>query len=455
MSKKSSIARLLSDFIKADSIIDGREIEALNRLSEFYNIHDKDKVEAQKMQFSEAVAELMDMPYAQRKQLIAHLHEMTLADGKCVEAEALLLMAVSCCLGEERIVRSNAGVLSAETLGLQFDRPKMIYVENDYNAELNVEIQSNQRAIYNELGMVGIDFVYIPKISNDFRMMNEDYLKGVITYLAPSIKPDRRDDIYALLCGITTKQFCSDLLSRKLGIEPGCFAEPALLVTLGATTMPEVDADGAVVQRSYNQYLRLRIGDGVMKAIARFVDRYKEYLGSLTSTMASRSLNSLAYYGFHRSLFDLLLYSGKRQKCTLLFDANSGVLKFREIDEEVNLSRKIKATYLTMLQQVLCSGERKMRYDDATIQAFREIYYEVGCDDTDNEYIDLTASLTRIRSELAKHSLVQNIDCFMPARGRNSVITMNVDASMVWIADGNDVVRLTDSRWSRFGSRRK
>ena len=49
MSKKSSIARLLSDFIKADSIIDGREIEALNRLSEFYNIHDKDKVEAQKM----------------------------------------------------------------------------------------------------------------------------------------------------------------------------------------------------------------------------------------------------------------------------------------------------------------------------------------------------------------------------------------------------------------------
>ena len=139
----------------------------------------------------------------------------------------------------------------------------------------------------------------------------------------------------------------------------------------------------------------------------------------------------------------------------MLFDANSGVLKFREIDEEVNLSRKIKATYLTMLQQVLCSGERKMRYDDATMQAFREIYYEVGCDDTDNEYIDLTASLTRIRSELAKHNLVQNIDCFMPARGRNSVITMNVDESMVWIADGNDVVRLTDSRWSRFGSRRK
>ena len=53
MSKKSSIARLLSDFIKADSIIDGREIEALNRLSEFYNIYDKDKVEAQKLQFSQ------------------------------------------------------------------------------------------------------------------------------------------------------------------------------------------------------------------------------------------------------------------------------------------------------------------------------------------------------------------------------------------------------------------
>ena len=445
---------MLSDFIKADSIIDGSEIEALNRLSEFYNIHDKDKVDAQKLQFSDAVAELMDMPFAQRKQLIEHLHEMTLADGKCVVTEALLLMAVVCCLGEERVVRNNASVLSAETLGLQFDRPKMIYVENDYHAKLNDEIRNNLRCIYNELGMVGIDFVYIPKIADDFRAMNEDYLKGVITYLAPSIKRDKCDDIYASLCGITTKQFCNDLLSRKLGIEPASFAEPSLLITLGATTMPDVDADGAVVQRSYNQYLRLRIGEGVMEAIVGFVDRYKAYLGALTSTVANRSSNSLAYYGFHRSLFDLLLYSGKRQKCTLLFDVNSGVLKFREIDEEVVMSRKIKATYLTMLQQVLCSGEHKMRYDDATMKAFREIYYEVGCDDTDNEYIDLTASLTRIRSELNKHNLVQNIDCFVPTRGRNSVITMNIDASMVWISDGSEVVRLVDSRWKTYGSRR-
>ena len=94
MNKKSALARLLSDFINADSIIDAGEIDALNRLYRKYNIDEQERINAQSVQFSDAVTELMQMTFEQRRELIDSLKEMTMSDGKCVPQEAMLLMAV-------------------------------------------------------------------------------------------------------------------------------------------------------------------------------------------------------------------------------------------------------------------------------------------------------------------------------------------------------------------------
>ena len=67
MNKKSAIARLLSDFINADSIIDAGEIDALNRLYRKYNIDEQDRKNAQTVQFSDAVTELMEVSFEQRR----------------------------------------------------------------------------------------------------------------------------------------------------------------------------------------------------------------------------------------------------------------------------------------------------------------------------------------------------------------------------------------------------
>ena len=84
MSKKSALARLLSDFIKADNIIEKDEIDVLSELSEEFHITDEDKLEAERIQFAEAVAELSTLPWTQRKEVLAGLGRMTVADGRCV-----------------------------------------------------------------------------------------------------------------------------------------------------------------------------------------------------------------------------------------------------------------------------------------------------------------------------------------------------------------------------------
>ena len=89
-------------------------------------------------------------------------------------------MAVDYCLGEERPVKMDAMVLSAESLGVLFDRTKVIYVESQYNDTLNEEIKQNLRYIESELKVIGMDFVYMPSVSEDFRIMSDDYLRKVI-----------------------------------------------------------------------------------------------------------------------------------------------------------------------------------------------------------------------------------------------------------------------------------
>ena len=293
MSKKSAIARLLSDFIKADNIIEKDEIDVLSELSEEFHIDEEDKQEAERMQFAEAVAELSALPWTQRKEVLAGLGRMTVADGRCVPMEAMLMLAVKYSLAGDQTLRRRVKLLRGDSLELGFSRFKIIYVESEYDEALNAEIQANLRNINNELNMIGVDFVYIPQVANDFAQMSKDYLRNVISYLAPNLKPERREAIMESLCGITTRRFCCDLLSRKLGITELQRTKPALLISIGDSSMPVLMDDGSVSHRLYTQYLHLELSGDVLSDIRMIVDDYKGYVENLTTTTMSPNANRI------------------------------------------------------------------------------------------------------------------------------------------------------------------
>ena len=143
---------------------------------------------------------------------------MTVADGKCVPMEAMLMLAVKYSLSSDKNLRNRVRLLRGDSLEVGNSSFKIIYVESEFDDRLNAEISANLRSINSELNMIGVDFIYIPKVANDFKQMSSDYLHNVISYLAPSLKAEKRDAICQSLCSITTRRFCCDLLSRKLGI---------------------------------------------------------------------------------------------------------------------------------------------------------------------------------------------------------------------------------------------
>ena len=343
MSKKSAIARLLSDFIKADNIIEKDEIELLSELSEQFHISEEDKRDAEKIQFADAVDELASLPMHQRKEVLQSLARMTVADGKCVPMEAMLMLAVKYSLTNDKNLRNRVKLLRGDSLEVGNSSFKIIYVESEYDERLNAEISENLRSINSELNMIGVDFIYIPQVANDFAQMSSDYLHNVISYLAPSLKAEKRDAICHSLCTITTRRFCCDLLSRKLGIMELQRTKPALLISIGDSSMPVVLDDGSVGHRVFTQYMHIELDGDVMKDIRMFVDDFKAYVENLTTTVTAPKADRIMYQGFHRLLLDLHIYTGKKQDCTLLIDAKTYEVRFREIDEELVLTRKVKS----------------------------------------------------------------------------------------------------------------
>ena len=454
MSKKSAIARLLSDFIKADNIIEKDEIELLSELSEQFHISEEDKRDAEKIQFADAVDELASLPMHQRKEVLQSLARMTVADGKCVPMEAMLMLAVKYSLTNDKNLRNRVKLLRGDSLEVGNSSFKIIYVESEYDDRLNAEISENLRSINSELNMIGVDFIYIPQVANDFAQMSSDYLHNVISYLAPSLKEEKRDAICHSLCTITTRRFCCDLLSRKLGIMELQRTKPALLISIGDSSMPVVLDDGSVGHRVFTQYMHIELDGDVMKDIRMFVDDFKAYVENLTTTVTAPKADRIMYQGFHRLLLDLHIYTGKKQDCTLLIDAKTYEVRFREIDEELVLTRKVKSVYLTILQQTLCGKGKSLRSNMESLKAFRRIYYEMGADNVDESTYegDLTVSLARIKKELTEnHPMVQNIDRYLPLRGKSSSVTVNIEPDMVWVRTGGADVRLVDSHWRGFG----
>ena len=88
--EKISIARIVSDLIKADSVIDSREMELFALVKDGYKLNRECLNDTRFMTFADAVNNLRFMGKADRAELMKLFKDITLADGMCNKDEALL-----------------------------------------------------------------------------------------------------------------------------------------------------------------------------------------------------------------------------------------------------------------------------------------------------------------------------------------------------------------------------
>ena len=118
-SERASIMRIVSDLIEADGIIDTREIIFLDSLREKYGIKKEDEELASSLTFANALNELIQSDDSLKHDLIGDFNQMAMSDDFCAREEALLILALRCCLSIN--IGSAVSVLSADTFDMKFE----------------------------------------------------------------------------------------------------------------------------------------------------------------------------------------------------------------------------------------------------------------------------------------------------------------------------------------------
>ena len=212
--------RIVSDMIKADAIIDVVEIDFLNGIRSKYGIKREDEAMADSLTMADAFQTLRYAQDSIKQDLWGDFRGMALSDNACSREEAIHLLAIIACLSDR--FSENSQVFSVELPdNITTDNSQVLYIEGEYYKETNRDIIIHYREIVNELRLVGLNFVYIPKVGEHYRTLTKDDLDTLISFLYPAITDKQVEVVAKQLTAVSTSDFCKSEIVGHMKIDGG------------------------------------------------------------------------------------------------------------------------------------------------------------------------------------------------------------------------------------------
>ena len=426
--QKIAFARIISDLIEADFIVEESEMDFFEDIisKNGLSISESMLVEAKKMDMAKAVSILKELNVEQREQVIGCLKDLALSDGTCVPLEAIQIFAL------EQAMEHDAYIYSVPSKDIGIDNMKVIYIENDSSTEIAKGIESNYRSISNEFALAGFDFVHIPFVVNDYKRMKLDYLRKVVKYMIPSISSEKVDAICNDLQSMTTSKFCRDLLYKKISI-PLLDVRPSLLIKISESAIiDQYDVEDAE-RTNYANFLRIELKGDVLSEIRGLIDVYHKMINCSITVNSMPKNQKFMYYGFHRSLFDLIAYGREQKDYNLFFDLtkHQAQVYFEPVDgsgERIPIKLNPQETALFVMivkksftgkgldwrEQIPCKLKKEI------MSEYNKIYSYIGKGNTTGEYKDRT-QVHHIKNRIRSVQCIANMELFIPLHIKDGI----------------------------------
>ena len=442
--QKIAFARILADLIEADFIVEQGEMEYFEKIISRNRLNIKKTMlsEAKRLTLAKAIRVLKESDETTIDMSISILKDLSLSDGTCVPLEAIQILAII------QALKCGAEVFSVKSGDLQIGNMTAIYIENEKDTSANRFIEDNYREINNEFALSGFKFVHIPHVARDFDSMDRGYLKKVVSYMIPSASDERVVKICSDLCGISTSRFCRDLLYKKIGINL-LNSKPSLLFKINDSSVVAPHSSDDSQRIIYSNFMLLELGEDILKTIRDLVDTYSNMVNCSIAVESQPQKRKFLYYGFHRSLFDLISYGKEMKEYRLVIDLNQrdNPVFFESIDGTDTLQIKISAQeyalfILIVKESLLGKGLDWREQIDKTekraiLKKFNAIYAKTGKGKSAREYKDKTQA-HHIRERVKALDGVANKDMFIPENikeGKVSVYRILASSEYVEIRD--------------------
>ncbi len=309
--QKIAMARIISDMIKADNIIEENEIKTMRELMMDYAITQDEIGSSRKIRFSDAVNELKDLSARDRMAFVENIYRLAMSDRVCVPREALLLIALQYCLididrrdGSGRKI-PNPFLVSCVSGEATFNDQYIVYLEEKYDKERNLELERHFMLLVTISRLSGFNFIYIPKMVEEFQKMKEKYVLDVIKYMAPNLNDEYIKDVYDRLCEMTTEVFFRNVFCERLQVKVPRNLPPSVLINIGTSVVPYCSATGPI--QYYTEFLCIPILSDIPSLIDEVLTFYQNRVSLHQTITLNGRKGQFKYFGFYKALFDFLV----------------------------------------------------------------------------------------------------------------------------------------------------
>ena len=320
--QRIALARIVYDLIMADKIIDDEEVVKFAKLFGEENnrilFH-----QAQELTFAKAI-KLLTQPSDDNNdnEIIRKVHadqrrrqaekaanivsETASSDGFCAPAEAILLLAIDYFLKKNNATYTKYDIQSFKLTDIFIGKRFVLYVDNNASSK-SLEVEQNYDLIVNLLASIGFQFIYIPKIVEQYKKKGLEMFKAMSMYIFPDIPEDKVEDVYNNIMQMDTKSFVKDYLNEKLGFDIIC-ARPSLMVMLGRSSVigKNISDKGLVYETNAN-FLKINIGEEkVVNVVGDLIHDFNKFVTFNFHIDFNPAKDKLLYHGIHKAFFRMV-----------------------------------------------------------------------------------------------------------------------------------------------------
>ena len=348
------MAKVLSDLVQCDGMVNQGEIEFLQRAYEVFRIPLTSRKKATRISLSEAVRMLKDLGVQEKNAIMRVFLQLSMSDDALDPNESLLITALLLSIGIEIPEAQGINANFVSIPNLDFDtRNAVLYVEAEYDADINASIEHDYEAICQQLRALHREFFYLPRVIRDFKSKKTTF-RNTLSYMEPTLTDEQLNHIDRNLPLLNSVSLSKEIFLNYLNANGLKVNKPAFFMKI-ENLRPGLNQDFLIIEIDGEPLHTLerffQINANILKISPPISNAKDERLISQLTLQSNQThKDELHYTGFHKIILDTLLkYNGSHEVSRLYITNHGDIFLTDRNNTEVKMPSLCKALYIFFL----------------------------------------------------------------------------------------------------------
>ena len=351
---KTALAKVLSDLVQCDGIVNQGEIDFLQRAYSVFNITLTSRKKSTNISLSEAVRTLKTLGNEEKNALLRILQMLSMSDDDLAGSESQFITALLLSIGIKLPEIEGIKAEFVSIPSLSFDtRNAVLYVEPEYDENINASVEREYEAICNAIRSLGCEFFYLPHVIRDLEN-KKDTFRNTLSYLEPTLSEEQLNHINRNLSQLSSVFFSKEIFLNHLNANGLNIDKPAFFLKI----------DTPMTGRGQD-FLIIEINGDPLETLKRVVwlnnhiltvdppvenDRETRLIAKFKAFKGEAIHDELQYSGLHKIIIDTVLkYNASHQISRLYITKHGGLFLIDRNNTEVKMPALCKALYIFFL----------------------------------------------------------------------------------------------------------